>query len=127
MNNLKLKFIISLMLFATSLSSISAQERKFVCIADNKFTLDEFRGEQFSLNLSSNCIKLVNLRNKNDNWNWKINLKNSLGDVEASRHFCDKSDNGLIGGPAIFRMSKMKFIVFGEIGFNASFSCQALE
>ena len=122
--------IIFLMLslnFDYAFSQVESKEKNFVCIADNKFTSDEFRGKQFSLNLSSNCIKLVNLRNKNESWNWKIILKNSLGDVEGSRHFCDKSDDGLIGGPAIFRMTKRKFIVFGEIGINASFSCQTLD
>lgn len=126
MKNLKLKFIITLMLLTISLASIGAEKREFVCIADDRFTSEEFSGKQFSLTVSSTCINLINLRNKKKDWSWKVSLKNSLGDVEGSRHFCDKPDDGLIGAPAIFRMSKMKFIVFGEIRFNASFSCEKL-
>lgn len=121
------KFIVTLIALMISSSSISAENTDFVCIADNRFTSEEFRGKQFSLILSSTCLKLTNLQNKNDIWSWKIFLKNSSGDVEGSRHFCDNKDAGLIGGPAIFRMSKMTLIIFGEIGFNASFSCQALN
>jgi len=84
---------------------------------------------RFSISVDSTCIKLLNLEDKKMDWSWKVNLTNSLGDLEGSRHNCTKKDDGWIGNPAIWKMSEMKFIAFNtstnNSGFSAStFSCQ---
>jgi hypothetical protein len=121
------KIFISILIFSSSYSWASKQV--FVCTAADKPTQIMYRGKLFSVSVDSTCIKLLNLEDKKLDWSWKVSLKNSLGDLEGSRHDCSKNDEGWIGNPVIWRSSELKLIAFNSatnnFGFSASsFNCQ---
>ena len=121
------KILISLLLF--SVSCAWATKKVFVCTPADIPTQIMYGGKLFSLSVDSACIKLLNLEDKSRDWSWKVSLTNSLGDLEGSRHFCTKKDDGLIGNPAVWKMSELKLITFNtstnNSGFSAStFNCQ---
>ena len=121
------KFLISLLLFSASYSWASKQV--FVCTPADAPTQIAYGGKLFSVSIDSACIKLLNLEDKTKDWSWKVSLTNSLGDLEGSRHYCTKKDDGLIGNPAIWKMSEMKLITFNTstnyLGYNNNtFNCQ---
>ena len=107
------KILISLLL--CSVSCAWATKKVFVCTPADIPTQIMYGGKLFSISVDSTCIKLLNLEDKKMDWSWKVNLTNSLGDLEGSRHNCTKKDDGWIGNPAIWRMSEMKFIAFKRV------------
>lgn len=108
-----------------------ATKKVFVCTPADAITQITYGGKLFSVSIDSTCIKLLNLEDKTKDWSWKVSLTNSLGDLEGSRRFCTKKDDGLIGNPAIWKMSEMKLIAFSipENNFGQSFNifnCQVV-
>ncbi len=121
------KLLISILLF--SVNSAWATKKVFVCTPADAPTQIAYGGKLFSVSVDSACIKLLNLEDKTKDWSWKVSLTNSLGDLEGSRHYCTKKDDGLIGNPAIWKMSEMKLITFNTstnyLGYNNNtFNCQ---
>jgi hypothetical protein len=121
------KILISLLLF--SVSSAWATKKNFVCTPADAGTQIVYGGKLFSVSVDSTCIRLLNLENKTKEWSWKVSLTNSLGDLEGSRQFCNKKDDGYIGNPAVWKMSAMKLITFNvstdNLGSSANtFNCQ---
>ncbi len=124
------KILLTIILF--SINSAWAEKKIYVCTAADTPTQIMYRGKLFSVSVEPTCIKLLNLEDKKLDWSWRVNLKNSLGDLEGSRHDCSKNDEGWIGNPAIWRLSEMKLIAFNaatkNYGFSAStFNCQINE
>ena len=121
------KILISLFLF--SVTSSWATTKNFVCTPADAGTQIVYGGKLFSVSVDSTCIRLLNLENKTKEWSWKVSLTNSLGDLEGSRQFCTKKDDGYIGNPAVWKMSAMKLITFNistdNLGSNHNtFNCQ---
>jgi hypothetical protein len=121
------KILISLLLFAVSCAW--ATKKVFVCTPADAGTQIMYGGKLFSVSVESTCIRLLNLEDKTKDWSWKVSLANSLGDLEGSRQFCTKKDDGYIGNPAVWKMSEMKLITFnvstGSLGSSANtFNCQ---
>jgi hypothetical protein len=121
-----MKRILFPLLLLTS-SCVLAEQQVYVCTPDNAATQIAFLGKLFSVTVTPNCIKLVNLENKSKDWTWKIKLTNSLGDAEGSRQYCDKQDDGLIGNPAVWYGTDKKLITLAA-SFRGgpqihSFSC----
>ena len=124
-----IKILISICLFSSNCAW--ATKKVFVCTPADAITQITYGGKLFSVSIDSTCIKLLNLEDKTKDWSWKVSLTNSLGDLEGSRRFCTKKDDGLIGNPAIWKMSEMKLIAFSipENNFGQSFNifnCQVV-
>jgi hypothetical protein len=121
------KILIALFLF--SANYCWAAKKVFVCTPADAGTQIVYGGKLFSVSVDSTCIRLLNLENKTKEWSWKVSLTNSLGDLEGSRQFCTKKDDGYIGNPAVWKMSAMKLITFNVSTENLSssantFNCQ---
>lgn len=121
------KILIALLLF--SANYCWAAKKNFVCTPADAGTQIVYGGKLFSVSVDSTCITLLNLENKTKEWSWKVSLTNSLGDLEGSRQFCNKKDDGYIGNPAVWKMSAMKLITFNistdNFGTNHNtFNCQ---
>lgn len=118
----------SLFKFIILFTCVSANAQTYVCTPTNAKTQSVFQAKLFSLSIDPKCIKLVSLADKSRNWDWKVTLTNSVGDVEGSKQFCDQPDAGLIGFPAVWRMSSKKLFAFqtqGPTGPDVlSFDCQ---
>jgi len=120
------KILIALLLF--SVGSSWATTKNFVCTPADAGTQIVYGGKLFSVSVDSTCIRLLNLENKTKEWSWKVSLTNTLGDLEGSRQFCTKKDDGYIGNPAVWKMSAMKLITFNistdNLGTNHNtFNC----
>ncbi len=109
------------------LMASASKPLEYMCTPDDAATQITFRGKAFAISITDTCINLRSLENKSNDWSWRVTLKNSLGDKEGARQFCDKPDDGWIGYPALWRQDKLKFIAFDPAKIPNSFSCYELN
>lgn len=86
--------------------------QSFLCVPSEFRTEVTFGVGIFNLIIEPECLRFNSLTDKTKSWTWRISVKNSLGDAEGSRNFCDGVDAGLVGNPAVWRMPTKQFIVF---------------
>jgi len=97
--------------------------KRFVCSPLNAQTQIAHGGTIFRLDITDDCLTLTNLRDRSLTWAWKVTLKGSFGDLEATRKFCDRPDDGLVGSPAVWRQRSGKLIIMEEEKGNYRFDC----
>lgn len=83
------------------------------CNPINDLTANAFRGYLFQLEVTNTCIDLKNIETK-DNWTWKVVSKNSLGNKDGVRMFCNEADTGLQGLPVYWEQSSLRLVAFDQ-------------
>ena len=117
--------LVAIALFPLVANAFKTSE--YLCTANDVATQIAYQGKAFKVTISGDCINLINLDDKTMEWSWRVSLRNSLGDIEASRKFCNKEDDGLIGSPAIWRHNSRVFTTFNEKKLPTSFSCHEVK
>lgn len=105
------------------LISTASKKSEYVCTPDDAATQIAFGAKSFAVSITENCINLRSLEDKTRDWSWKVTLRNSLGDKEGGRQFCNRPDDGFIGYPAVWRQDKLKLIAFDPSRSPNSFTC----
>lgn len=116
------KFSIVIVLLSP-FAAFASKPLEYVCTPDDAATQLAFLGKAFKVSVSEDCISLYNLEDINRSWSWKVFSRDSMGNKEGSRHFCDKKDSGWIGSPAIWRQSELRLTAFSEKRLPNSFTC----
>ncbi len=110
-------------LLLSPLVSSATKSLEYVCTPDDAATQLTYTSKAFRVDVSDDCISLQSLEDKSRSWSWKVFIRDSLGNKEGSRHFCDKTDSGWLGNPAIWRQDDRKLITFNEKKPPNSFTC----